>query len=220
MKDSPTLPSLLLMGTSNSGKTPLGNELCQTDLVKGKRFLHLDFGELLRLQLAGKFTAPLTNAERCFLSEVMNGRLLDDAHFGVARKIIEHFLVERGFDVNRHVLVLNGIPRHCGQAIDCLDIGIDVRLVVALECTARIAVRRKLLSENGAGHEDRSHRDDGAVEIFRRKNESYNRDTLPLLDFYDTRKVPVRKIHVGVETAPAQMVDMILPEIQHLFCSQ
>ncbi len=213
------IPSFLLIGTSNAGKTPLGDELSHSTRIPGRRFLHLDFGELLRKVVSGDFDPGLSPGEREFVSGVMNGKLLDDSHFDIARKIIVHFLRICGFrsDREKDVLVLNGIPRHVGQAVGLEKIGLDVRGVVVLGCTAEVAAERKARAERGAGHENRSHRKDAGLEVFRRKLASFERDTLPVVDFYKRTGVPILELPVGVETTPSQMAERILEPISALF---
>ena len=196
----------LLVGHSHAGKTPLGELLARELAEPGRRCLHLDFGEQLRATVAGRLDPGLTAEEAEYLRAVMAGRLLDDAHFGIAAKVVAATLAAAGFDAARDLLLLTGMPRHVGQARACVGAGLDVRLVVFLDCTAEVALARKRLADAGQGHEDRTHRDDGALAVFARKVASFDAETRPLLGHYRDAGVEVVRVPVEVDTTPARMV--------------
>jgi len=207
--DDEPIRAILLVGHSNAGKSPLGALLEARSAGDDRRLLHLDFGEHLRATVAGSFDPGLTAAERAFLLTVMQGQLLDDAHFGIALKVVRRFAETRRLDPARDVLILNGMPRRVGQAEACAARGIDIRLVVFLDCPPEIALARKQLAEAGIGHEDRSGRDDSALAIFERKVRSFDEETRPLLVWYNERGVPVVRVPVGVGTTATDVAGSI-----------
>ena len=211
--------AILLVGHSNAGKTPLGALLEARTATSGRRLLHLDFGEHLRATVAGTFDPGLDARESAFLRSVMRGTLLDDAHFGIARKVVHRFAEVRRLDPGRDVLVLNGMPRHVGQALACAAAGIDVKLVAFLDCPPEVALARKRLADAGSGHEDRGHRDDAALDTFERKVRSFDEDTRPLLDHFTRLRVPIARLPVGVETTPEQMAGALAPELAALLAA-
>ncbi len=203
--------ALLLIGHSSSGKSPLGELLQHHPLPDGGRLLHLDFGEHLRRTCERTIDPGFTDAQRSEIEPLMQGQLLTDKLFWVARTIIDWFTADRRFDCGRDVLVLNGIPRHTGQARELHRMGVEARLVVHLDCSARIAWQRKRASERGAGFEDRSRRTDSGFAVFSRKVASFDADTRPVLDWYRARGVPLARIDVCEATSPRQMCEQVVP---------
>ncbi|HOX08398.1 MAG TPA: nucleoside monophosphate kinase [Planctomycetota bacterium] len=185
--------ALLLVGPSGSGKTPLGEELERGGL-RSARCVHFDFGAELRRIAAGG-DPGFSPAEAAFLAEVVAaGRLLEDEHFPLARRILESFLAARGFAAG-DICVLNGLPRHAGQARD-LEPVLDVRLVVHLSCPAEVAWERIRTDAGG----DRSGRSDDDLEAVRRRLELFRGRIAPLLGHYRARGVRVEEVAVGPQT--------------------
>src|SRR5512141_1290570 len=123
MSDNYILPvdALLLLGPTGSGKSPLG-ELITSRGFLGHRSHPLDFGSELRSISSGIDAAHYTNNERDFILGVLeHGLLLENEHFLLAHKIITRFLDRSRFK-QKDVLVLNGSPRHAGQAADIATI--------------------------------------------------------------------------------------------------
>ena len=124
-------PAILLLGPTGSGKTPLGQLLEERGLW-GTKCLHFDFGQQLRNvvrrnQSDGRFSP----ADIDFLRGVLeSGVLLEDEQFPLARRILEAFIADRHAD-RRACIVLNGLPRHVGQA-EAVDAMVDVQAVVHL----------------------------------------------------------------------------------------
>lgn len=191
------LPALLLVGPTGAGKTPLGR-LLEEKGFRGRPCLHFDFGAALRE------SAPLpqgdphfTSAERAIIrTSLISGALLEDQDFPIALKVLELFLRARPVRPGG-LLVLNGLPRHQGQA-ERLEPVVRVELVVFLDGSAEVIKERFRLDAGG----DRVGRADSDSDDVDRRMKIFHDRTLPLLRFYEQRRVPVRRIPVtGVMTA-------------------
>lgn len=193
-------PALVLVGPTGSGKTPLG-ELLEAEGFCGRRCLHFDFGANLRRQAQGRGTrGRLSRGEREFLKLVLkSGTLLEDEQFPVARKVLLDFLESRGARLET-LLVLNGLPRHVGQA-QALDGVVAVELVVQLVCTAQAAHAR--IRSNIGG--DRAGRADDTLRGVRERLAVFRRRTAPLISYYAGCGVRVARIAVGAATTAEEM---------------
>ena len=154
--------SILLVGPTGSGKTPLG-QLLDAGGLGGRRCLHFDFGEALRASVE-EWSGVLTNSERDFVAVLLKtGALLDDAHFPIAEKLLVDFLTRRNADGDT-LIVLNGLPRHAGQA-RAMEAVVDMRAIMSLECEPEIAWERIRANIGG----DRGERSDDAFEKVKRR---------------------------------------------------
>ncbi len=197
--------AVLLIGPTGSGKTPLGNHIEQHGLF-GRRCHHFDFGHQLRT-IADAESAPegFTETEHHFLQDVLSkGLLLEDQHFPLAKKIVRDFLADRCFDES-DMLLLNGLPRHAGQARNMSEL-VNVTCLLVLECTAE-DVRARIQGNTGG---DRTDRIDDTEEMIRKKLEIFRGRTAPLIDHYAEQgsrlvKLPVHAAST-VETVYARLV--------------
>jgi adenylate kinase family enzyme len=190
----------LLIGPTGAGKTPLGHLLDERGL-HGRHCHHFDFGRQLRLAVRGDGVADvLSEADveflRCVLEE---GALLEDEHFPIAERILTHFIENQGVQPSDYT-VLNGLPRHVGQARDLRRL-VDIRFVIRLKCSARV-VRERIRRNTGG---DRTHREDDTREDIRGRLELYRQRTLPLIEHLEDGGTPVLGLEVGPETTSEQM---------------
>jgi adenylate kinase len=197
--------AILIIGHSNSGKSPRGEYIQSAASVPQKKYLHFDFGSELRHVTAEPGYAGLAHDEQAYVHSVMNGQLLDADHFSIAGKIIKSFMANNGFRLACDVLVLNGFPRNVSQAGCAASLDIRIGHVIYLNCPVRIAWARKASAEKGNGFEDRSGRPDTSVEIFNRKVASFELETLPLVDYYKQKNTAVLTIDVRETMSPAEM---------------
>ena len=192
--------ALLLLGPTGSGKTPLGECLEQRGLW-GRRCHHFDFGANLRA-VADRASPPswLTAEDMALVRRVLaTGALLENETFHVAERILTAFLRERqakGADL----LVLNGLPRHAGQARD-VDRLARVCLVVHLDCSPQTVHER--IHTNAGG--DRGERSDDSVAEVVRKLGLFRERTMPLLDHYEGKGVRIVKVIVETATSPDEI---------------
>jgi adenylate kinase len=171
--------SILLLGPTGVGKSPLGDAIADQGLFERKCH-HLDFGAELRTAASGgERSAAYSSTELDFIHRVLErGLLLENEHFPLAEKIISLFLDRVGFS-QRNVLVLNGIPRHVGQAQDIATIA-DIHALIVLDCSAETVFCR--IRDNVGG--DRIARVDDNKELIEKKLMIFRERTTPLIEYY------------------------------------
>ncbi len=202
MKTSGTylLDSILLLGPTGVGKSPLGDAIAERGLL-GRRCHHLDFGSELRAAVSGgERSAAYSSDELAFIHGVLEkGLLLENEHFPLAVKIITLFLDRSNFSRrNRDILILNGIPRHGGQARDIASIA-DVQALCVLDGSADVVLDR--LTNNVGG--DRTERVDDNRALVEKKLETFRQRTKPLVDLYEKLGCRIYRISVtSAMTAP------------------
>jgi adenylate kinase len=193
---SPILQAVLLLGPTGAGKTPLG-EWLEGNGLWGRRCHHFDFGADLRALAAAGPDASFAEHEIHFLRRVLaEGVLLENESFYLAAKLLHAFVARRGIQA-AHWLVLNGLPRHTGQA-RALEEHLRVCAVIQLECDARTVGER--LRRDPAG--DRALRSDDHHELVTRKLAVYDERTRPLVEFYRQRGTRRIVIPVEADTLP------------------
>ena len=198
MNDSARKAALLLLGPTGSGKTPLG-DLLQRRGLGGRRCAHFDFGRRLRAVAAGDARPEgLTDGDVELVAGLLReGALLEDDHFHVAEAVLRAFVADLA---PTDLVVLNGLPRHAGQA-DGVGRIVDVTSVVHLACPAEVVLER--IRTNAGG--DRTDRADDDPESVRRKLEIFTRRSAPLLDHYRARGAAVREIRIGPTDTPEDL---------------
>ena len=190
--------AVLLVGPTGCGKTPLG-ELLETEGLWGRRCLHFDFGKALRTSAGGQ-TGRLTHKECELVGELLKaGALLEDKHFPVARKLLVDFMTERNASEDT-LVVLNGLPRHVGQA-RAMEAVVEMRALVSLECAPGIVWERVRTNSGG----DRGERADDTLEEVKQRLEVFRQRTVPLLEYYGARGVSVLCVDVGAKTTAREM---------------
>jgi adenylate kinase len=189
--------AILLLGSTGVGKSPLGGQIEQKG-IRGKKCFHFDFGHELR-SIAEQNLPPegFKGADLSFISDVLyKGLLLENEHFHIAEKIVNHFL--RGNDVSEEdILILNGLPRHTDQAKDMAGI-VAVESVVLLQCEPEEVYKRIELNSGG----DRAGRLDDSLDMIRNKLEIFNARTAPLIDYYSKKGCDVLKVRVTAASTP------------------
>jgi adenylate kinase len=197
--------SWLLLGPTGAGKSPLGRMLEEKGAA-GRRCFHFDFGaEMRAVAEAPEGAADLPPAERqVVLRSLATGALLEDHEFLIALRILGAFLRHSGMGEEDR-LVLNGLPRHVGQARMMEDV-VRVAAVISLEAGAEII--RERIERNTGG--DRVGRVDDELHAVRQKLVLFRMRTLPLIEYYENREVPVVRVPVGARTVAEDMYAMVL----------
>ena len=197
MKNNPSFPvdAILLLGPTGAGKTPLGDFIALRGFLS-RRAVHLDFGSELRSIVAVRgASVAYSPGELKFIHGVLeDGLLLENEHFSLATKIIRLFL-ERARFSSRDVLVLNGIPRHEGQATDIASIA-RVHSLVVLNCTPEAVFMR--IQDNTGG--DRTGREDDERVLIEKKMRIFQERTAPLIEHYERAGCGVYRIEITGRT--------------------
>ncbi len=197
--------AILLVGPTGSGKSPLGDVLEKRGCCCSRRYVHFDFGRELRRIAAGDEPSDcLAPQDVDFLKSVLDtGALLEDGHFRIAEKVLRGFIERSGLAEDDFVL-LNGLPRHIGQA-ESVDAIVDVQLVISLDCTPEVVYERIGLNTGG----DRSGRPDDDAESVRKRLEVFAARTEPLIDHYRCLSVSIVTLEVEVRTTPDDIGRML-----------
>jgi adenylate kinase len=192
------IDALLLLGPTGVGKSPLGDTIARSGLF-GRTCHHLDFGSELRGALSrDDRTVAYSASELAFIHGVLErGLLLENEHFALAGKIISLFLSRAGF-TGRDILVLNGIPRHAGQAKDISAIA-HIHALIVLDCSADDVFNR-IRDNVGRDRTGRVDDDKGLVE---KKLAIFRERTAPLIDHYERKGCRIYRIDVSSTMTPA-----------------
>jgi adenylate kinase family enzyme len=198
-KSAVPIKSVLLLGPTGVGKSPLGDAIGRYGLF-GRRCHHIDFGAELRDAVSrSDRAAAYSLPEISFIRGVLeDGLLLENEHFALAEKIISLFLSRSGFSPD-DILVLNGIPRHEGQARDMESMA-TVNAVIVLECCAADVFSR---IENNTGG-DRTERVDDSFELVKKKLDLFRERTSPLIAYYEKRGSSIYRISVTATMTPQE----------------
>ncbi len=161
--------TILLFGAPGSGKGTQGKILGQ---IPG--FFHFACGDAFRNL---RIEDPMG---RVFIEYSSRGELVpDEATIALWSKNIKASTVDGEFDPSRDTLVLDGIPRNPHQA-QMLSDTLDVKAVFFLSCADRTKMIERL--QRRALRENRL--DDANLDVIRRRLDTYERETRPVLDFY------------------------------------
>jgi adenylate kinase len=191
--------AILIVGPTGAGKSPLGDWL-QREGLFGRRCHHFDFGANLRAAAAGAATG-FDEAEIEFIRGVVErGALLENESFGLAVRILKQFAARRAVR-SEDLLVMNGLPRHIGQA-QALSQLLRFRAIVELQCSPETISARLQLNAGG----DRTGRTDDNLGLVQKKLALFGQRTRPLLAYYSERGVPVMPVAVTTGTTPQEIV--------------
>ena len=189
--------SILLLGPTGAGKSPLGDQIEKKGL-RGKRCFHFDFGHELRC--IAKLDLPpegFLEKDLLFIRDVLDkGLLLENEHFHIARKIVHYFIGRNDFRGDA-LLILNGLPRHTDQAHDMAGIA-DVRSLVVLDCGPEEVYSR---IEKNTGT-DRTGRVDDGIAMIRKKLDIFNARTAPLIAHYSNMGCDILKVRITAALTP------------------
>jgi adenylate kinase family enzyme len=197
--DARPRPSLLLIGPTGSGKTPLGDELERRGFL-GWRCVHFDFGANLRAiaavpEKANILTAPELESIRTSLA---TGALFEVKDLPMIVKIVKRFAEARDLTPDS-LLVLNGLPRHTKQAEGLAGV-VAVERVVYLEAGAAVIRERMRLDPGG----DRATRADDGLEAVERRLAAFRKRTVPLVSYYRERGALIVEIPVTPSMTAAE----------------
>ncbi len=188
--------AVLLIGATGTGKTPFGQQL-ETQNLWGKRYHHFDFGQQLRYAAEGRHKILSEEDVDRISSLLKTNSLLEDSDFHIAEKLLKQFVENNTVSPENDVIILNGLPRHTGQA-DALASIIDIHLVIYFAASASIIKDR--IAYNSGG--DRTDRTDDSIEEIENKLVIFRENTLPLISYYKNYDKTVLEIEVDIDTIP------------------
>lgn len=201
MLNATNVSALLIIGPTGSGKTPLGDYLHMRG-QNDRRYLHFDFGDNLRRIAANGCVSNELSAKdmQVIHHSLATGALLENENFHIALKIVSAFISENRMRKS-DTLILNGLPRHIGQAHD-MTAWVAIRAVLNLTCSAVVVKERIRVNSGG----DRTSRKDDSLDEIKAKLAIFHERTLPLIDFYQRRGVRVHNFPVGIDTTAEDIV--------------
>ena len=189
--------TVLLFGAPGSGKGTQGKIL---GTVPG--LFHFACGDAFRNL---RITDPIG---KTFIEYSSKGELVpDEPTIDLWRRNIEASTVNRTFDPEHDLLVLDGIPRNARQA-EILRDTLDVRALLHLTCADLNKMVERL--QRRALRENRL--DDANLEIIRQRLETYEHETKPVLDFYG----PDRVHQIDATQSPLKVLRSILDVLSRL----
>jgi adenylate kinase len=161
--------TILLFGAPGSGKGTQGKILGN---IPG--FFHFACGDAFRNL---RIEDPMG---RIFIEHSSKGQLVpDETTIALWSKNIKASTADGEFDPVRDTLVLDGIPRNANQARMLADT-LDVKAVFLLACADQSQMVERL--QRRALRENRL--DDANLDVIRKRLETYEQETKPVLDFY------------------------------------
>lgn len=161
--------------------------------------MHFDFGEALRACVENKNGLLTAGEYRVVEDSLRTGALLEDWHFSIAKKLLVNHLEKRKAD-SSSLIVLNGIPRHTGQA-ESMKAVTKMQAIINLECCPAAVWERIQVNAGG----DREGRMDDTLEGVEQRLRVFRERTAPLLNYYRNSGVPVLPIDVGAQTTAREL---------------
>jgi adenylate kinase len=192
--------AILLIGPTGSGKSPLGCAAEKAGLDR-RACLHFDFGHQLR-QAANGYPPDngLTDEETQHIRQVLaESALLEDDAFTIAATLLKRFIAQQTTHPS-DTIILNGLPRHSGQArrIEAIT---RVIAVVNLDCPPSLVAER--IRQNSGG--DRRGRTDDDSRAIAHKLAVYAARTAPLLEHYRGKGAPIITRAVSLHDSPQEI---------------
>jgi adenylate kinase len=165
------------------------------------RFFHCACGDVFR---ALDLRTPLG---REFAEYSGKGLLVpDELTIQLWQTTIDAQVYAKAFQPDIDALVLDGIPRNLRQA-ELMEDLIDVRHVFHLSCRDREKLVQRL--RNRALHDNRL--DDASETVIRRRLETYESETMPVLEFYSEKLTTI-----DATQAPVKVINEITSVILNL----
>lgn len=187
--------AMLVLGATGAGKTPFGNQM-ETQELWWNTYYHFDFGQQLRDNVKDEATVLTPEEKKLVKGLLETNQLLEDKDFPIAEKLLNNFIEQRGVTTD-DVIILNGLPRHIGQA-SALDNIVNIKFVLFLNCPAPIAYER--IQSNSGG--DRTDRIDDSKEEIERKIKIFYDQTFPLIEYFRSKNVNIVEVAVDIDTIP------------------
>jgi adenylate kinase len=197
--------AIILIGPTGSGKTPLG-EYFEKKKLWGRRCVHFDFGANLR-KIADDgppSSKLLSDRDINTINWSLNsGALLEDKDFHIVKKVLVAFARRRRVKPD-DIIILNGIPRHKGQAAGLEDT-VNAEAVISLECALGVISER--IRRNTGGDRD-GRKDDSPGEIAC-KIKIFQQRTIPVIEHYRVAGAKIIPVRVEVSSTATDIAQSI-----------
>ena len=162
---------LIFLGPPGVGKGTQAKKVCEH-----YKIIHLSTGEILRKEISDK--SEVGNQAKTYID---NGNLVPD---NVILRIIENRLKDNDA---QHGYLLDGFPRTINQAEGLQKIMLQLKhkinSVISLTANEEELILRLINRGKDSGRSDES------PEIIRHRQKVYWRQTAPLLEYYNEKKV-------------------------------
>ncbi len=179
--------TVLLFGPPGSGKGTWGSILGQ---LPG--FLHFASGDMFRS------LAPDSEIGKMALECIRKGELVpDEQAMGLWREQMRNLVTVGTFNPERHLLVLDGIPRTPAQSV-MVDADLDVRLILFLDCPDRDVLVQRLYGRALIEHRV----DDAREDIIHRRFKVYDEQTNATLSHYSEHMI----VRIDVSQPPHKIL--------------
>lgn len=165
---------VLIFGPPGSGKGTQGKFLSSA----GNHY-HLSSGDIFR------GLSPESPAGKLYHSYAREGKLVpDEITIEVWHHFVKGLIATNRYFPKEQLLLLDGIPRTKKQA-EILDSYIEVQKIILLESKSKniliSRIKRRALVERRF--------DDSDEKILKQRMEIYEKETLPVLDYYSEKKI-------------------------------
>jgi adenylate kinase len=189
--------TILLFGAPGSGKGTQGKVL---GAIPG--FFHCACGDVFRSLKHD------SNVGKIFLDYSSKGQLVpDEPTVQLWRYFIEGTTRTGRFHPENDLLILDGIPRNVHQA-EMLKDDLSVIALFYLGCDQQEnlvqRLQRRALKENRL--------DDANIEVIRRRLETYEMESMPVLSFYDAKLLH----RINADQTPVKVLRDILEQVVQL----
>ena len=192
--------TVLLFGAPGSGKGTQGKILGSIP-----DFFHFACGDAFRNL---RIDDPIG---RTFIEYSSRGQLVpDEPTINLWAKNIQASTLDGEFNPAKDTLVLDGIPRNVRQA-EMLRDTIDVKAVLNLTCKDQSKMIERL--QRRALRENRL--DDANLEVIKRRLQTYETETRPVLDFYGPKLVH----DIDSTASPVNVLGQILGILVRIYSS-
>ena len=179
--------TVLLFGPPGAGKGTWGGILGS---IPG--FLHFASGDMFR-------ALPLdSELGKMALECIRRGELVpDEQALGLWREQMRNMVTVGRFNVDKHLLILDGVPRTLAQS-EMVESDLDVRLILFLDCPDRDVLVQRLYGRALVEHRV----DDAREDIIRRRFKVYDEQTNATLSHYPDDMV----VRVDVSQPPHKIL--------------
>jgi nucleoside-triphosphate--adenylate kinase len=207
--------NMIIMGAPGGGKGTIAKKL-----VKDFKFNHISTGDLLRAQISAG--SKLGKEAQSYIT---TGSLVPD-------EIVIGILQEEYQKLRGTSVLLDGFPRTVNQAVQMKDV-LPVHAVAFLDIAHETIIDRlskrwvhadsgrtyaydynppKIHGKDDLTGEDLTQRDDDKPLTIKKRLESFDRQTLPLFEYYETRELPIR-----ARKFPGTKSDIIYEDMKKYF---